>query len=819
MPRNSPDRVSSIALRVSWLVLLLLATSAATAQPWRAPDAAERQVLRVYYQEPAQLQRIAARYGHLVVDPERQLILLEADAFARYTLQREGLRVEVETEATRAVNAERPIGRDAKAIGGLTCYRTVEETYASIDALAASHPQLASVTDIGPSWRLSQGLSGYPLRVLKLTNAARPGPKPKFFVMASVHAREYTPAETVTRFAEQLVAGYGRDADATWMLDHLEVHALLQANPDGRKLAEAQWNSTVSGQRKNANFNFCSGGRLGVDLNRNYPFSWNSAAGGSSGDPCADTYRGPFATSEPETNAVVSYVRSQFADARGPGPNDPAPDTTPGLFFDIHSFSRLVLWPWGNINQPAPNGAALQTLGRRLAWTNNYTPQQATGLYLTDGTTIDFAYGDLGIAAFTLELGNAFFESCGAFENTIAPDNLRTLRYALRSTRRPYLEPAGPESYAVAVSPDLVVRGSPATLTATIDDRRFSTSSAPPNPVIQPQHPIIGADAFIGTPPWLAGAMALPLGASDGSFDTPLENISGTLPTAGLAAGRHLVWVQGRDANADTARASGPVSAAFLRVVEAGDLATLSGRVTALEQGAAVAATLAIDDLRATSDAQTGQYQRTLAPGSYALEISAPGFESQRIEPLNVPAGAALTRDIALLRFCARLQESGDVGASSAFTAQTPWQRLLVTGANGGAWIAGTGINYGANLNASLSSNAINLGADSRVILRFRQRCATQARFDFGIVEVRAAATDPWTEVSRCEGDPNWREVELALPQLAGAEAAQVRFRFTSDGSGSAAGFALDDIVLDATGTACREAQNTERLFNNGFEG
>jgi hypothetical protein len=779
-----------------------------------------RLVVRAEYDRAEQLQAVAAAHGHVVVDPEAKVLMVETDAFGRRRLERLGLRVSVSEEATRAVNDAQPIGELAKVIGGLTCYRTVEETYAAMDALAAARPELVDLINIGPSWRLAQGLSGYPLRVIRVTNEAIPGPKPKLFVMSSVHAREYTPAETMTRFVEGLVNSYGRDPDATWMLDHHEVHALLQANPDGRKLAEAQWNSTASGQRKNANAGFCAATRLGVDLNRNFPFAWNSTGGsGSSGDACADTFRGPTAGSEPETNAITTYVRSIFADARGPDPLDAAPDDTPGIFIDMHSHSRLVLWPWGATNTIAPNGGPMQTLGRRLAWFNGYTPQQSPGLYLTDGTTIDFAYGELGVASMVYELGVAFFESCGTFQSTVLPDNLRSLAYALRVSRAPYLLPAGPETRDVAITPDLVVRGETATVSARVDDSRFSTVSAPPNPVIQPLHSITAAEAFVATPPWLAGAAPIALTATDGAYDSSNEVVGGALATTALPAGRHLVYVRGRDANTDAARATGPVAAGFLRVVEPADLALLSGRVTAAATGEPVAATLRIDDLVATTNPATGTYTRRLAPGSFALEVSAPGFESSRIDPLVVAPGATLARDIALFRWCPRLTDAAEPSAPTPFTADSPWQRRAGSGVSAsGGWIAGTGTTYPANANASLTSAALDLAADSTVILRFEQRCATQARFDFGIVEVRVSPSAPWTEVHRCEGDINWRRVELPLPQLAGASTAQVRFRFTSDASGTGQGFAIDDVLLDASGPSCRAAQDAGRVFGDGFE-
>ncbi len=67
------------------------------------------------------------------------------------------------------------------------------------------------------------GLAGYDLQVLRLSNSAIPGPKPGLFVMSSVHAREYAPAELNLRFAEYLVENYDTNPDVTWILDYTEI--------------------------------------------------------------------------------------------------------------------------------------------------------------------------------------------------------------------------------------------------------------------------------------------------------------------------------------------------------------------------------------------------------------------------------------------------------------------------------------------------------------------------------------------------------------------------------------------------------------------
>jgi len=294
---------------------------------------------------------------------------------------------------------------ETTGIPGYPCYRTVEETFAAAESIAANYPQLATWTDEGDSWEKENSLGGWDMKVLRLTNSAVAGPKPKIFLTSAIHAREYTTAELVTRLAEYLVDNYGSDADATWMLDHHELHMMLHANPDGRKQAE-----TGLSWRKNTNNNYCTfwPNYRGADLNRNFQFKWN-CCGGSSDSECDLTYHGLYAASEPETQAVQNYVFAQFPDQRDSDDTDPAPLDATGLYIDVHSHGRLVLWPWGWTPDPSPNATQLQTLGRKFAYFNGHTPEQSYGLYPTDGTTTSFTYGELGIASYTFELGTEFF--------------------------------------------------------------------------------------------------------------------------------------------------------------------------------------------------------------------------------------------------------------------------------------------------------------------------------------------------------------------------------------------------------------------------
>ena len=543
-----------------------------------------------------------------------------------------------------------------QSIPGYPCYQTVEETFAFAEALAATYPDLVTWTDVGNSWEKSAGLGGYDVMVLRLTNSAIPGPKPKLFATGAVHAREYTTAPLLVRFAEYLMDNYGADADATWILDHHEVHLMLHANPDGRKKAEGGvwW-------RKNTNQNYCgpTSSDRGADLNRNFSYQWG-CCGGSSGNQCSETYRGPSPASEPETQAVQDYLRAQFPDQRGPNLNDPAPDDATGIYLDIHSYSRLVLWPWGFTSSPAPNGAQLQTLGRKFAYWNHYQPLQAIGLYATDGTTDDFAYGDLGVASYTFELGTEFFQSCSYFENTIVPDNMPALIYAAKVVRTPYMTPAGPDAYNLSLSGDPVPAGVPVTLNGTINDTRYNNSHG-----AEPTQNIAAAEYYVDTPPWVSGSAAIAMSASDGSFNSKTESVEATIDTTSLSDGKHIIFVRGQDVSGNW----GAFSAIFLNVTG----------------GTPPPPILLVDDDNGSS--YEGYF-------TAALDTLAPenGYDTWNVESQGSPSASILQQYDVVLWF---------TGDDYATTLSSTDQSNLATYLNGGGCLFITGQDIGRSVGES----------------------------------------------------------------------------------------------------------------------
>lgn len=808
-----------------------LAFSSASAEEW---------MVEAHWPDRAALHRATAQLQHAQIDAERQLLRVDVDEAGIAMLEAAGLTVSIDLAGTaqlrdfrKSMDAALAAGTRTLSAGGypsipgFACYRTVEGAYQTMDDLALAYPQLAAVGSIGPSWEKSRNqANGHEMRVLRLTNfdtLASDPQRPAFVAYGSIHAREYTPAELLTRFAEWLATGYGIDPQATWLLDHVDFHLILMANPDGRKKAE-----TGLSWRKNTNNTngSCGSTTYGIDLNRNFPFHWNTTGGqGSSGNACAETYRGPTPMSEPETVNLVTYV----AGTRGAGgvysggvlqdrrPDDtttPAPDDYRGLFFDVHSYSKLVLWSWGDVYTAAPNDAALRTLGRRMAWFNGYTPQAAVELYPTDGTTDDTFYGLLGAPSYTIELGTAFFEGCASFESSTYPINLAALRYAARAAHAPYRLPYGPDTLAVTASPELVAEGDPIRLSASLHSGRFNQSNG-----TQATYPIASAAAYVGTPPWASGAAAIPLAAADGAFNATQETATGSLPTAGLADGRYLVFVQGTDSQG---RAGTP-DAALVDVAPAAQIAALAGTVTALVDGAPLAASVTVrnpvtDEERvAQSSAADGSYLRTMRAGTVDVRVSAPGHLAEELLGVALAGGQQQVRDFALLSVCERLFDDVEQGGAN-WSAQSPW--VIGIGIGGHAGMAWHTPGYPNNASASLTLAAnLDLSGYADAVLEFEDRCATEANYDVGRVEYSSNGGGSWTEVYSCSGRTAWQANRIELPAAAGGSAFRLRFRLQSDASVNAAGWAVDNIRLSAGGQACRDSQTPlgDAIFADGF--
>jgi hypothetical protein len=817
-------------------------------------------VVEARFPDQVALQRASRHFTHVIVDRQRNVLRVDTNDAGIDALRAEGLEVTIDTVASAKLDAFYTKAKDASRRGlgldgipGYECFRTLDETFQTLDDLEATHPDIAKVDLIGPTWQRTQNPDeGYDMRAMHITNFATldsDPDRPRMAALFSIHAREYTPLEIGTRFAEWLVNNYGADPEATWLVDHNDFHLVLPANPDARPDAEQQIY-----QRKNLNIvdGPCefqdSFAQPGIDLNRNFPFHWNITLGwGSSDETCDQTFHGPYAdgsdhndhiqgTPEPETANMVQYIAGTcaadgncagglFADHRSgtvnpdcDGPSlcddgDAAPDDTPGIFIAMHSNAALVLWPWGDTEADSPNVSELTTLGRRIGWFAGYRPQQSNELYFTDGTTVDSMYGLLGVASYTIETnGIDFFEDCETFENNTAPTNIASLRYIARTLHAPYRLPAGPDTVSVSVSSDLVVSGDPVQVTAQIDSSRYNQSNG-----TEPVHDIFNADMYIGVLPWDTDAVMV-MAPVDGAFDSPIEAAEATVTTAGWAPGRYLVYVQA----GDTASNSGTPNAAFINIADASQVGTLTGSVTDQATTAPLVATIALhnpdndESHTAVSDAGTGEYAVHAFPGTFDIHVSAPHYLAQTLQSVEFAAGDSLIRDFELLPDCPLFTDDIESGAT-AWTSQSPW--TIASGAGTNTTHVWNTPNYGDNLSRSLTTAAsYDLTGYSDVSVDFDDRCDLEGGADFGFLEFSTNGGAQWTQAYSCTGQSSWQSHHIELPAAANnAAALKIRFRLQSDSFQNAPGWAVDNVRIAAGGQECTGGP-TDVIFADGFE-
>ncbi|MFO1361360.1 MAG: M14 family zinc carboxypeptidase [Burkholderiales bacterium] len=291
-------------------------------------------------------------------------------------------------------------------------YRTVAQIDSATGILASWFPQLFTRVQLPEA--SVQGRAVYALRMRAGSGTGRRG----VLVVGGTHARELMNPDAIIDLAIDLLLSYSNGTniryggktfaadDVKLILEAMDIWLLPCVNPDGRHhvmTVDDMW-------RKNRRDNPgtpCDG----VDLNRNADVVWGVAQGQTSCSPCSEVYCGPSAFSEPETRNVKHLLDSERIVS----------------FVDVHSFSELVLYPWGHAPTQStdstrrftglPTGTCtasipstyaeympprdvqrFRTVAGRIVSDiaavrgRRYTPQTSFALYATTGTQGDYAY-------------------------------------------------------------------------------------------------------------------------------------------------------------------------------------------------------------------------------------------------------------------------------------------------------------------------------------------------------------------------------------------------------------------------------------------
>ena len=295
---------------------------------------------------------------------------------------------QAQAAATPVRSSDTPAGFELGSMGG---YYTFDEVVSELDSMHLTHPQLAAE-------KQSIGLSieHRDLWMTKISqNVQDDEDEPEVFYTALHHAREPAGMMALMYFMDYLLDRYGSDDEVTYLLNHRELFFVPVVNPDGYVYNQQEYPDGGGQWRKNRRDN--GNGWYGVDLNRNYGYEWGYDDVGSSPYPFSDTYRGTGPFSEPETQAIRDFVNSRhFAVA-----------------INYHTYSDLLIYPWGYVNALTPDSVIYKTYATILTDRNRYNfgTGEETVNYTVNGNSDDWLYGEQTakpkVLAVTPEVGSS----------------------------------------------------------------------------------------------------------------------------------------------------------------------------------------------------------------------------------------------------------------------------------------------------------------------------------------------------------------------------------------------------------------------------
>jgi len=259
-------------------------------------------------------------------------------------------------------------------------YHSLEEIYGWLDYLESTY-------DFCQTESIGQSYEGQEMILMKVCKGEC-GNKPAMWIDSGIHAREWISPATGTWMLREVVEN---DAAHPELTENLDWYFLPVHNPDGYRVTrndDRMWRKTTT--------QYPGDSCRGTDPNRNWDFHW--AENGASSDSCSQTYHGPEAFSEVETRNVRDFVS-----ARG---------DTIKFYQTLHSYSQLILMPWGYTTSTAPGYYAMLDLANR-----GYEALHAVHgqdfevgcipcvLYTASGTSLDWALGVVGIPyVYSIEL-------------------------------------------------------------------------------------------------------------------------------------------------------------------------------------------------------------------------------------------------------------------------------------------------------------------------------------------------------------------------------------------------------------------------------
>ncbi|KAL5289992.1 hypothetical protein ACFFRR_009779 [Megaselia abdita] len=256
-----------------------------------------------------------------------------------------------------------------------------------IYAIAASYPKYVKIESLGYSneGRVIPGIS------ISINGNHRE--RKIAYIQGGAHGREWICTPTILYTVSEILANIHAFRS---ILQNTRLYFVPLVNPDGY-----EYTHTVDRFWRKNRHRFPGRQCVGVDINRNFGLYWGSR--GSSNNHCSEIFNGLTPFSEPETQAVRTFLEKNRSRVK--------------LVLDVHSFGKFFFYPYGYTKASPPTKHLLHTVAQRASNAiSNYRGTRYTIgsssnlLYEASGGLDDWAYGSLGIPlSYTVELpGNGF---------------------------------------------------------------------------------------------------------------------------------------------------------------------------------------------------------------------------------------------------------------------------------------------------------------------------------------------------------------------------------------------------------------------------
>lgn len=260
---------------------------------------------------------------------------------------------------------------------------------------------------------IGASIEGRPIFAVKVGAPDDSPGRPNVIFVSTYHAREWAAAEVGLRLLTFLADSLPQRPGGATLLASRDVWVIPVVNPDGYQHSFTTTRLWRKNRRPNAD------GSFGVDLNRNHATFFALDDLGSSPSPASEVYRGAGAESEPEVQAVAAFHRAH----------------PPAVAVTYHTYTGAILYPWGHVNGEltGDDGIFRALAGTEVApaikdsvpgsVNDHYHPGPGWHLYPTNGDYADWAYGEFGTVAYTLELTAGCCLTGGAYYGFEFPDD------------------------------------------------------------------------------------------------------------------------------------------------------------------------------------------------------------------------------------------------------------------------------------------------------------------------------------------------------------------------------------------------------------